>query len=58
MQDLAAEVVSLAAALEGPNSEVAKVLATAETSSGREDGTAMRSIAERVQALQKTTSPS
>lgn len=57
MQDLAAEVVSLAATLEGPNSEVAKVLAGADAGANREDGAAMRSIAERVQALQKTPSP-
>lgn len=58
MQDLAAEIITLTAALEGPNSEVAKALAAPEASaSAAKDRAAIRSIAERVRALQKTTSP-
>ncbi|CAM5347758.1 hypothetical protein MAUB1S_06009 [Mycolicibacterium aubagnense] len=58
MQDLAAEIITLTAALEGPNSEVAKALAAPEASAGAaKDRAAIRSIAERVRALQKTTTP-
>lgn len=58
MQDLAAEIITLTAALEGPNSEVAKALATPESSGNAgKDRAAIRSIAERVRALQKTDSP-
>lgn len=54
MQDLAAEIITLTAALEGPNSEVAKALAVPEAGGkGAENGVAIRSIAERVRALQK-----
>lgn len=59
MQDLAAEIITLTAALEGPNSEVAKALAAPEAGAGEtKDGAAVRSIAERVRALQKAASPS
>lgn len=58
MQDLAAEIITLTATLEGPNSEVAQALASSEThGNGTEDGSAIRSIAERVRALQKAASP-
>nr|WP_245432821.1 hypothetical protein [Mesorhizobium loti] len=58
MQDLAAEIITLTAALEGPNSEVAKALAVPEGSgNATEGGAAVRSIAERVRALQKPASP-
>lgn len=54
MQDLAAEIITLTAALEGPNSEVAKALAAPDTATnGSGNSTAIRSIAERVRALQK-----
>ncbi|MFE0018511.1 hypothetical protein ACFWXH_26955 [Mesorhizobium sp. NPDC059054] len=59
MQDLAAEIITLTATLEGPNSEVAKALAASEGQGNEtEDGAAIRSIAERVRALQKAASPS
>ena len=58
MQDLAAEIITLTAALEGPNSEVAKALAVPEAgANAAKNRAAIRSIAERVRALQKTTSP-
>lgn len=54
MQDLAAEIITLTAALEGPNSEVAKALAAPDADTkGTGNSTAIRSIAERVRALQK-----
>lgn len=54
MQDLAAEIITLTAALEGPNSQVAKALAAPDADTkGTGNSTAIRSIAERVRALQK-----
>jgi chromosome segregation ATPase len=55
MNELAAEVVNLTAKLEGPDSPIAKALATPQDvrpSSGE------RSLADRVRALQKAESPS
>ncbi|ANT53244.1 hypothetical protein [Mesorhizobium amorphae] len=52
MNELAAEVVHLTAKLEGPDSPIAKALATpSDTRSGH------RSLADRVRALQKADSP-
>jgi chromosome segregation ATPase len=55
IQDLAAEVVSLTAALEGPDSPIAKALAAPPRS--MPGGEHMPSLADRVRALQKAASP-
>lgn len=54
IQDLAAEVVNLTARLEGPNSPIAQALAKPESGAQQGD-VSMKSIAERVRALQKDT---
>ncbi|MGP2493493.1 hypothetical protein ACTDI4_17915 [Mesorhizobium sp. PUT5] len=56
MSDLAAEVVHLAAMLEGPDSAIAKALAAPEPDGGLQAGR-MRSLADRVRALQKAAPP-
>ncbi|CAM5454824.1 myosin heavy subunit [Aquamicrobium terrae] len=56
MSDLAAEVVHLAAMLEGPDSAIAKALAAPEPDGGQQAGR-MRSLADRVRALQKAAPP-
>ena len=50
MHDLAAEVVTLAMKLDGPDSPIAKALAAP---AGAQDGARMMSLADRVRALQK-----
>ncbi len=54
MSDLAAEVVHLAAMLDGPDSPIAKVLEAPDGANGHDAG---RSLADRVRALQKAASP-
>lgn len=54
INDLAAEVVSLTAALEGPQSPIAKILADAPQGAGGPDNIA--SLADRVRALRKAAS--
>ncbi len=57
MNDLAAEVVRLTAALDGPESPIAKLMgAGASTSSDLGTGTKITSLADRVRALQKAAS--
>lgn len=51
INDLAAEVVSLTARLEGPDSEIDRLLAAAPAAGGTGDGAP--SLAERIRALQK-----
>lgn len=55
MSDLAAEVVHLAAMLEGPDSQIATALASPDSADVGDAG--MRSLADRVRALQKASSP-
>lgn len=53
INDLAAEVVSLTARLEGPDSEIDRLLAAAPAAGGTGDGAP--SLAERIRTLQKAT---
>lgn len=57
MSDLAAEVVHLAAVLEGPDSPITKALAVPEEAAVGQGAARMRSLADRVRALQKATAP-
>jgi len=57
MSDLAAEVVHLAAMLEGPDSPITKALAVPEEVAVDQGAARMRSLADRVRALQKATAP-
>ena len=56
INDLAAEMVHLTAMIDGSNSPIAQILASAQENSGVEGGERIVSLADRVKALQKAAS--
>ncbi|RVD33208.1 hypothetical protein EN741_32560, partial [Mesorhizobium sp. M4B.F.Ca.ET.019.03.1.1] len=57
MNELAAEVVSLTMKLDGPDSPIAKALASPPREGRPANGEGVTSLADRVRALQKAHSP-